>query len=215
MQQLIVAIDGPGGTGKSSVSRAVASRIGIPHLDTGAFYRAATLGVIRAGLDPEDASGVSSLVDRLEMDQDGGRTFLNDEDVTEEIRGSEVTTTVSRVSAIPEVRRTLVRRQREWVERHGRRAVVEGRDIGSVVFPEATIKFYLDASPEVRAGRRAMETGEDHAQVLSELTRRDRFDSTRPTSPLQIPDDAIVVDTSELTFDEVVDRVLHLIPAKS
>jgi cytidylate kinase len=215
VSELIVAVDGPSGTGKSTVSRAVARHRGLPHLDTGAFYRAATLAVLRSGVSPGDAQAAAAVVAAAEMDQIEGRMFLDAEDVTEEIRSSEVTQTVSQVSAHPAVRKLLVDHQRRWVERHGGRAVVEGRDIGSVVFPDATVKIYLDARPEVRAQRRALETGESPEEVLKDIRRRDEYDSTRSASPLTVPKGAVIVDTSDLSFDEVVESVLALLPADS
>ncbi|MFQ5523167.1 MAG: (d)CMP kinase [Acidimicrobiia bacterium] len=212
-RELIVAVDGPSGTGKSTVSRAVAREAGLPHLDTGAFYRAATLAVLRAGVAPSDAEAVARVAGGARLDQEEGRMYLDGEDVTDEIRGQSVTAAVSQVSAHPEVRRLLVGHQRRWVERHGGRAVVEGRDIGSVVFPDATVKVYLDARPEVRAQRRALETGQDPEQVLAEIRHRDAYDSTRNASPLTVPEGAVVVDTSELSFDQVVKAVLSLLPA--
>lgn len=212
---MIVTIDGPGGTGKSTVSRVVAHRAGLPHLDTGAFYRAATLAVLEAGVDPANAERVNGIVEDLVMGQEEGHMFLGGRDVSSEIRSDEVTSAVSAVSAHPAVRQKLVDMQRSWAERHENRGVVEGRDIGSVVFPDAELKVYLDASAQVRAQRRARETGEDIDEVLADLNRRDRLDSTRLASPLTVPDDAVVVDTSELGFDEVVHRLLGLIEQKS
>lgn len=207
---LIVTVDGPSGTGKSTVSREVAARAGLPHLDTGAFYRAATLAVLRAGADTGSREAVVEVVSSARLDQTGDRMLLDGDDVTRQIRSSEVTARVSGVSAYPEVRRLLVEQQRAWVAEHGGRAVVEGRDIGSIVFPEATVKIYLDARPEVRAGRRALQTGEDEEEVLARQSRRDHLDSSRATSPLTVPEGAIVLDTSDLSFDEVVDAVLRL-----
>ena len=206
-----MTVDGPSGTGKSTVSREVAARTGLPHLDTGAFYRAATLAVLRAGVATDSEKEVAAVVASAVMDQIGDRMLLDGEDVTAEIRGSEVTANVSKVSAYPEVRRLLVAQQRSWVAGHGSRAVVEGRDIGSAVFPEATVKVYLDARPEVRAERRALQTGEDLDEVLAKQSRRDHLDSSRATSPLSVPESATVVDTSDLTFEEVVEEVLRLI----
>lgn len=214
VSKTIVTLDGPGGTGKSTVSRVVAHIAGLPHLDTGAFYRAATLAVLEADADPSDEVAVLDVVSELEMAQESGRMYLNGRDVSIEIRGDAVTGAVSAVSAHPEVRKRLVEMQRAWIEEHGG-GVVEGRDTGSVVFPDATVKVFLDASPEVRAGRRAIETGESLEEVLEDLNRRDRLDSTRKASPLIIPEGAVVVDTSDLTFEEVVDEVLGLISAKS
>ncbi len=215
MSDLIVAVDGPGGTGKSTVSRAVARKAGLPHLDTGAYYRAATLAVLEAGVDPGDPEGVFEVVSGLRLGQEAGRMYLDDRDVSKEIRGEEVTAAVSAVSAHPKVRERLVEMQRAWIDRHDRKGVVEGRDIGSVVFPDAGLKIFLDASPEVRARRRARQTGEELEAVLADLNRRDRFDSSRVASPLTIPDGAVVVDTSDLGFDEVVERLLALVRSKS
>ncbi len=212
---LIVTVDGPSGTGKSTVSRAVADRFGLPHLDTGAYYRAATAAVLDAGVGPADAAGVLAVVEGIEIDQYAGVTYMNGVDVSARIRDPEVTANVSPVSAHPEVRRNLVARQRAWVERNGGSAVVEGRDIGSVVFPNAEVKVYLDARPGVRAARRAREQGEDAARIADLIAARDRIDSTRSASPLTIPDGAVVIDTSDLGFEAVVDAVSDLITAKS
>ena len=211
---LIVTMDGPGGTGKSTVSRVVAHKTGLPHLDTGAFYRAATLAVLEAEADPASEDAVLGVVSGLSLSQEEGRMYLNGRDVSTEIRSEPITAAVSAVSANPEVREILVDMQRAWVDRHGG-GVVEGRDIGSVVFPDAPVKVFLHATPEVRARRRALETGERIGDVLADLNRRDRFDSSRAVSPLSVPEGAVVLDTSELSFDEVVEEVLHLVRAKS
>jgi cytidylate kinase len=212
---MIVTVDGPGGTGKSTVSKAVAAEAGLPHLDTGAFYRAGTLAVLREGIDLEDSRAVVAVVAGISLDQDEGLMFLDGEDVSSEIRGDRVTVAASQVSSHPGVREILVDHQRAWVAEHGGRAVVEGRDIGSVVFPDAALKIYLDARPEVRAKRRATQVGDDPDQVMKELARRDHLDSSREASPLTVPDGAVIIDTSDLTFDEVVEKVLSLISAKS
>lgn len=208
---LILTVDGPSGTGKSSVSRAVAASAGLPHLDTGAFYRAATLAVLEAGVDPEQAEAVFAVVSSLAFEQEDGVTRIDGRDVSNPIRSEPVTANVSAVSAHPEVRRLLVERQRQWVANHGGRAVVEGRDIGTVVFPSADLKIYLDARPEVRAQRRALQSGEDPDQVAERLARRDLKDSTRVASPLQVPEGAVLIDTSDMTFSEVVEAILLLI----
>lgn len=215
MSELIVAVDGPGGTGKSTVSRVVANEAGLPHLDTGAYYRAATLAVLEAGVGPDDGGRAAEVVATATFDQEEGLMYLDGRDVSTEIRGERVTAAVSAVSAHPGVRRLLVDLQRDWVRRHRGRGVVEGRDIGSVVFPDAAVKVYLDATPEVRARRRAEETGKDLAAVLADLNRRDRIDTTREISPLAAAADAVVIDTSTLTFEEVVDRLLGLVRSKS
>ncbi len=212
---LIVTVDGPSGTGKSTVSRAVADRFGLPHLDTGAFYRAATTAVIDAGVDPDDSARVVPVVAGIDIEQFASVTYLNGVDVSARIREPEVTAKVSAVSAHVEVRRMLVERQRSWVERNGGSAVIEGRDIGSVVFPDAGVKVYLDARPEVRAARRASERGEDPGEVAAQIARRDRIDSSRSASPLTVPDGAVVIDTSDMSFGAVVEVVSGLIAAKS
>lgn len=212
---LIVTMDGPSGTGKSTVSREVARRAGLPHLDTGAYYRAATLAALRSSVDLDSEAEVVGAVVRAEITEEEGRIYLDGEDVSDEIRGRQVTEHVSKVSAHPRVRGLLVERQREWAQRHGGRAVVEGRDIGSVVFPEAEIKIYLDADPLVRATRRAQQLGQDPAAVIADLKRRDELDSSRKASPLTVPDGATVVDTSDLTFDQVVEKILALVDAHS
>jgi cytidylate kinase len=207
---LIVTLDGPAGTGKSTVSKEVADRLGVPRLDTGAYYRAAGLAALRAGVDLDDHRAVADVVASIALDQDGGHMYLDGEDVSEEIRGELATDASSRVSTHPEVRGLLVIYQREWVARHDNKAVVEGRDIGSVIFPDATLKVYLDASPEVRAQRRAAQTGSNSAAVLEELIDRDHRDSTRNASPLIVPDGAVVIDTSAMTIDEVAGQIVDL-----
>lgn len=204
----VVAIDGPGGSGKSTVSRRLAERLGLPHLDTGAFYRAATLAVLRTGADAADADQVVAAIDGVDFDQREGVMFLGGEDVGGAIRTEAVTAAVSAVSAHPLVRERMVALQRSWVSRHGGSAVVEGRDIGSVVFPEADLKVFLTASPEERARRRARESDADERDIATDLVRRDRHDSTRAASPLVAADDAVVVDTTDMTIDEVVGRLL-------
>lgn len=210
MKPAIITIDGPAGTGKSTVSRLVALTLELPHLDTGAYYRAATLGGLRKDIDLDNGEAMAGLIAESSFDQVGDRMFLDGDDVTQAIRLPAVTNTVSIVSAHPEVRRALVAQQRQWVESREGRAVVEGRDIGSIVFPDAGLKIYLDASAEVRAMRRADETGQDVSRVLQEQERRDTIDSTRTASPLTVPSDAVVIDTTTLTVDEVVARIVEL-----
>ncbi|MEX1092845.1 MAG: (d)CMP kinase [Acidimicrobiia bacterium] len=210
MKPAIITIDGPAGTGKSTVSRLVALTLELPHLDTGAYYRAATLGGLRKDIILDDGEAMADLIETSSFDQVGDRMFLDGDDVTQAIRLPAVTNTVSIVSAHPEVRRALVAQQRQWVESREGRAVVEGRDIGSIVFPDAGLKIYLDASAEVRAMRRAGETGQDVSRVLQEQERRDTIDSTRTVSPLTVPSDAVVIDTTTLTIDEVVARIVEL-----
>ena len=212
---MIIAVDGPGGSGKSTVSRKLAERLGWLHLDTGAFYRAATLAVLRAGVDLSDEDDVAGAVAVRTFIQEGGCMYVDGEDVSADIRSIEVTASVSTVAAIPAVRTMMVAHQRSWVSSHGQDAVVEGRDIGTVVFPEADLKIWLSASARERARRRALQTGENPAVVLKELDRRDRADSTRKVSPLAPANDAIRLDTTGMTVDEVVDRIVALINAKT
>lgn len=212
---LIISIDGPAGTGKSTVSRLVASHLGLPHLDTGAYYRAATLLGLRSGLDLADGKTMSEAVGSARFDQEGPRMFLDGEDVSEEIRSPEVSKGVSVVAAHPGVREVLVSRQREWVAERGGSAVVEGRDIGSVVFPDAAVKVYLDATAEVRAERRAGETGEDVSTVLVDQEIRDGIDSGREASPLVVPEGAEIVDTTAQSLPQVVAVIVDLARTRS
>jgi cytidylate kinase len=219
----VVAMDGPSGTGKSTVSRRFARDGGAAYLDTGAMYRAVTLAVLRAGL-PADACADAMLTvaqaARLRSGTDpcAPHIELDGEDVEAEIRGGEVTRAVSAVSAVPAVRRLLVQRQRDLiadalVKTGG--AVVEGRDIGSVVLPDAPLKVYLTAPAEVRAARRAAQDRKagrvaDVDAVLADVRRRDRLDSTRATSPLHAAADAVVLDTDGLSVDAVLTRLMEL-----
>lgn len=204
---LVIAIDGPAGAGKSTVGRAVASRLGLEYLDTGAMYRAVTLGVLRRGVPIHDADAVAELARQVTIEVDDRVVRVDGVDATAEIRGRDVTGAVSSVAANSEVRVELVGRQRGWARDH-RGGVLEGRDIGSVVFPDATVKLYVTASPRVRAERRVAEIGGDVDEVESSIIERDRKDSSRADSPLTETSDAVVVDTSEMTIDEVVDLVV-------
>jgi prephenate dehydrogenase len=208
----VIAIDGPAGAGKSTVAGAVAERLGLERLDTGAMYRAVTLAVLRAEVDPEDAGACAAIASALRL-RVGERVLMDDADVTDEIRSPEVTAAVSVVSAHRAVRSELVRRQRQWVAAHGG-GVVEGRDIGSVVLPDATLRVFLTADPAERARRRALEIGAGTVGFEATeraLKRRDELDSTREVSPLVPPDGAIVVDSTGRSVEEVVEEVLaHL-----
>jgi cytidylate kinase len=214
---VVIAIDGPGGVGKSTVARRVAAALNAPYLDTGATYRAATLAALRAGADPKDADAVLAALGAATIAYEDETIFLDGADVSAAVRSPEVTAAVSTVSAIQELRRRVVEWQRGWVADHHDRAVVEGRDIGTVVFPDAPLKIFLTASPEVRAARRA---GDHEAQgrhvtdIAAELNRRDHLDSTREASPLQPADDAVVIDTDALGLEEVVATVLDLVSAR-
>jgi cytidylate kinase len=211
---LVVAIDGPAGAGKSTVGRAVAARLGLHYLDTGAMYRAVTFAALRRGLDPSDDAEIAELAETVTLDVDssgaGTTVVVDGVDATIEIRGREVTSAVSAVAANSRVRAELVRRQRRWVDDHGG-GVVEGRDIGSVVFPDAALKLFVTASPRVRAARRVAEIGGDVDEVEASIIARDRKDSTRADSPLAETSDAVVVDTSEMGIDEVVDQIMGLL----
>jgi cytidylate kinase len=212
-----VTLDGPSGTGKSSVAREVAARLGAAYLDTGAMYRAATVAVLDAGVDPEDADAVAAVVAgaRIEVGTEAGteRVEVDGTDVAERIRGAEVTRHVSAVSAVPAVRRQLVDQQRALVA-SAEAVVVEGRDIGTVVLPQATVKVYLTAAPEARAQRRAAQLGltteAEIADLAADLRRRDEYDSSRADSPLRPATDAVVVDSTDLGREQVVDRVVEL-----
>ncbi len=210
----LVAIDGPGGSGKSTVARLLADRLGIARLDTGAMYRAVTLRALERGVSPEDPEAVTGIADKIELDlDDPERVLVDDEDVTAAIRGPAVDAAVSAVAAIPAVRSALVRRQQEWIARHDG-AVVEGRDIGAVVAPEADLKVYLTASVAERAQRRAGERRDGATEVEAAMRRRDTIDSSRAVSPLAVAPGAIIVDSTgrpvEAVVEELVDRLRRL-----
>ena len=209
----VVAVDGPSGSGKSTVSRAVADDLGLEVLDTGAMYRAVTQAALSRGADLTDGDALGTLA-RTVVIEVTDVVRLDGVDVSEAIRGPEVTGAVSVVSAHPQVRDVLVARQREWAEARGG-GVVEGRDIGTVVFPDAPLKIYLTADEAERARRRqrdeeAAARDTDVAAVADALARRDRLDSTRTVSPLQAAADAVVVDTTAMSRDEVVAHVVAL-----
>jgi cytidylate kinase len=208
---VIVAVDGPAGAGKSTVSRRLAERLGWLHLDTGAFYRAATLVVLRAGVDPDEGEAVLGVVEETRFRQENGRMLVDGEDVSTEIRSESATAAVSAVSAHAEVRRVMVRHQREWVAGHRSPVVVEGRDIGTVVFPDAHLKIWLIASSAERARRRAAETGDSQVEVEAELVRRDQADADRKASPQRPADDAIHLDTTNVSVEVVVERIVELL----
>ena len=213
----VVAVDGPSGSGKSTVSRRLASLLGARYLDTGAMYRAVTWAVLRSGVDPSDAESVAKVageVDlRIGVDPEAPSVTADGIAVDREIRGPEMTAAVSAVAAVPAVREILVAQQRKIIESAGR-IVVEGRDIGSVVAPDADLKVYLTASPEARAYRRSAENATDLATTAADLARRDRLDSTRAADPLRQAADAVVLDTTELGIDEVVDRLRELLAGR-
>ena len=213
-RKLIVAIDGPAGVGKSTTSRMVARELNIPHIDTGAMYRALGLAALREEVDTHDETALEELAERTQIDFVPGqrsRVLLNGDDVTALIRTPEVSMAASDVSTVPAVRRVLVRLQQQLGHRSG--GVLEGRDIGTKVFPETPFKFFLTARPEVRARRRFDElvgkgTFPDFATVLSETLTRDEQDSTRAESPLTYDETYTVIDTSDLAIDEVVAAIV-------
>jgi CMP/dCMP kinase len=195
----VIAIDGPAGSGKSTVSRALATRLGIDRLDTGAMYRAVTWAVLDQAIEPSDWEAVAALARGLDIEI-GDRVAVDGTDVTEAIRGTAVSGVVSLVAANPAVRGVLVKRQRQWMAERGG-GVVEGRDIGSVVFPDADVKIYLTAADHERARRRPEESSDA-------LSRRDRLDSTRTASPLGVADGARVIDTTDRPVEDIVDQVV-------
>ena len=211
----VIAIDGPAGAGKSTVSREVAKRLGFMYLDSGAMYRALALAVKKAGIDPQNDKSLASLCKSLNIRFDAAqaslRIFLNGEDVSEHIRTPEIDMLASKISAIAVVRQEMTRLQRAVAEKAGR-AVAEGRDMGTVVFPDAKCKLFLTATLEERARRRYEERrqrGEkvDPAQVARELKKRDEQDEKRALAPLKPAEDAVIIDTTQLTIDEVVDKI--------
>ncbi len=215
----IIAIDGPSGAGKSTLGRRLARELGLLYIDTGAMYRAVALAAAAAGVDESDAEGLEAVARRssvrLEGDPDSLRVYLDGRDVSEEIRGEGVGRVASVVSAVAGVRRELVRRQREMGERGGG-VVLDGRDVGTVVFPSADVKFFLTAAPEARARRRleeerARDAARDFEATLADINDRDLRDATRDDSPLKIADDAVVIDTTELSVEEVFERMLRTV----
>lgn len=208
----VVAIDGPSGSGKSTVARQLAERLGLQYLDTGAMYRSVAFAALRRGIDPDDADPVARLAREVEIDLDGSQVKVDGVDASIEIRGPEVTRAVSAVAANAEVRREMVRRQREWIEGRGG-GVVEGRDIGAVVWPDAELKVFLTAHLRVRADRRHKEVEDlDYDRVEADMATRDSVDATRDMSPLQQAEGAVVIDTTDRSVDEVVALVLEHLP---
>ncbi|HYP52371.1 MAG TPA: (d)CMP kinase [Pyrinomonadaceae bacterium] len=221
-RRMIIAIDGPSGAGKSTLSRLLARELGLLYVDTGSMYRAAALAVIEAGVNTTDTRAVAEAVARariqLEGDPDSLRVSLDGRDVSEAIRAEQVTHVSSVISAIPEVRRDLVRRQRELGEAGG--VVMNGRDTGTVIFPDADVKFFLTARPEERARRRydeerVREQSLSYDETLADINARDRRDSTRADSPLAIAADAVVIDTTDLSVEEVFRHMVEVARARA
>lgn len=205
---MVIAIDGPAGAGKSSVARAVAARLGFTYLDSGAMYRCVALAALEAGADIGDGEALGRLAAGLGIDFEDGGVKLDGRDVSAAIRDPRVTEAASRVSVHPAVRAAMVKRQRALIA--AGHYVAEGRDIGTVVSPDSPLKVFLTASPQERARRRAVQTGEDEATVLAAQRERDERDETREHGALRAAEDAVGIDTTGLTLNEVVDRVVAL-----
>lgn len=222
MSSVVIAIDGPAGTGKSSVSRGLAQTLGARYVDTGAMYRIVTLAMLRAGVDLRDSEAIAAAAKvplSVGFDPQVEQTYLDGEDVSVQIRSDEVTRAVSAVAAVPAVRARLVQLQRESAE-GADSVVVEGRDIGTVVLPGADVKIFLTASAETRARRRtdqnvAAGLADDYEAVLSDVRRRDHLDSTRAVSPLRPAEDALIVDTSDMTQAEVIAHLRDLVKERT
>jgi CMP/dCMP kinase len=206
----VIAIDGPAGAGKSTVARALAARLGLEYLDTGAMYRAVTFAAIHRGMSVDDVDAVGAMAATLPLTVDDRGVVVDGLDATAAIRTAEITSAVSAVAANSTVRAELRRRQREWADERGG-GVIEGRDIGSVVFPDATLKLYLTASPRIRAERRAAEVGGDIDAIEQSIIARDRRDTSRADSPLTEADGSIVLDTSGKSIDEVLAEIEELL----
>ena len=215
---VIIAIDGPSGVGKGTVSRALARALGYTHVDTGAMYRAVGWAALQRGLSLTDEAAVSALAADLQLAVEDGRVVVDDTDITRAVRTPEIDKAATAVARMPKVREILVERQRALAR--GRGVVVEGRDIGTVVFPTADVKIYLDASPEERARRRAADPAhgggpQELAAVATALAARDKIDTTRAVSPLTVAPDAVVVDTTDIPADIVVERVLRIVEERT
>ncbi len=220
MKQPLIAIDGPAGAGKSSTARAVARKLGLPYLDTGALYRAVTLAVQKRKIS-SDQPAINRMLDTIDISftegDKGTRVWIDNDEVTEELRSNEVTRLSSKICMIPEVRERLALWQKKWASRGF--GVMEGRDVGTVIMPDAGLKIYMTAKPDIRAIRRARELGIDGdagavTKLAKEIAERDERDSKRKLAPLSKAEDAVEVDTSDLTFDEQVDRIIALASAR-
>lgn len=205
----VIAIDGPAGAGKSTVARRVAEAVGIPYLDTGAMYRCVALQSLRQNIDPNNVASVAAIAEHVLIELNGSTVKLNGEDVSHEIRTPEVAAIVSLIAVHSPVRDAMRRQQQQWIGTAGG-GVVEGRDIGTVVFPNADVKIFLTASPLERARRRVEQHGGDLQEVAQGIAERDRIDSTREDSPLRPADDSIVVDSTGKSVDDVVNEIVRV-----
>ena len=203
----VIAIDGPAGAGKSTVAKLVAEATGLPYLDTGAMYRCVALLSSRTGIDSSNESGVAAIAESIDITFQGVQCWMNGEDVSQEIRSAEIASIVSIIAAQSSVRTAMRTQQQRWIQQQGG-GVVEGRDIGTVVFPNAELKVFLTASPEERASRRVGQSGGDLKEIAFNIAERDRIDSERVDSPLRPAGDAVVVDSTGLTITEVVDLIV-------
>ena len=205
----VIAIDGPAGAGKSTIAKALASRLNMKYLDTGAMYRAVTFEAMLRELDLDDQGAITLMAQECDLHVGVDRVIINGHDATQAIRGPEVTGNVSKVAANSGVRTEMRIRQQEWATSHGG-GVIEGRDIATVVFPDAVLKVFLTASPEVRAQRRVDQSGGNVVEIAAAIAERDLLDSTRVDSPLASSSDSVVVDTSDRAIDDVVDEIEKL-----
>ncbi|MEI8069098.1 MAG: (d)CMP kinase [Actinomycetota bacterium] len=210
----VIAIDGPAGAGKSTVAKALSARLHMKYLDTGAMYRAVTFEAMLHELDLSNQAVITTLAQECDLHVGIDRVIINGHDATAAIRGPEVTSNVSKVAANSGVRSEMRLRQQEWANAHGG-GVIEGRDIATVVFPNAVLKVFLTASPEVRAQRRVDQDGGDVAQIAEAIAERDLLDSTRADSPLASSSDSVVVDTSDRAIEDVVDEIVQLFAERS
>ena len=214
----IVAIDGPAGSGKGTITQQVGERLGLINIDTGAMFRCVTLNMLEKGIQVEEENKIKEMLAQIEMDlKENGEIFLNGKDVTKRIRENDINHFISPISMIPMVRQKLLDLQRKMAE--GRNVIMEGRDIGTVVFPNADVKIYLDASPEERARRRVQQNQEkgmltSYEDVLKSIKNRDEKDKTREIAPLRQAEDAIYMDSTNMTVEEVTNEIVKIVKAR-